>query len=86
MKMYKFIIPLLLSGCQLFPVKQDFPEVPKELMEPPAELLEIPNNSSADKVFDTVIDNYGLYHQLSDKYLKWQLWYENQKKIYNQTK
>ena len=85
MKIHLFIIPLMLSGCQLFNVKHDFPDAPSELMEPPPALLEVPDNSSAEKVFDTVIDNYGLYHQLSDKYLKWQLWYENQKKIYNKT-
>ena len=86
MKTFKIIIPLLLTGCcQLVPIKQDFPEAPDELMESPVALLEIPSDATAEKIFDTVIENYGLYHQLSDKYVKWQLWYKNQKKIYDET-
>lgn len=80
------LIPLLAGCCSTIPLKQEFPEVPVELMERPAALSETPIDANAEKVFETIIENYSRYHQLSDKYLKWQLWYENQKKIYTDTK
>ena len=85
MKHSILLVSFLVSACVTPPLKPKFPEVPPELLEAPRPLKEVTEGQPADKIFDTVIDNYGLYHQLSDKYSKWQLWYENQKKIYNET-
>lgn len=81
----KYILLLVfLTGCTPVIVRQQFPTVPSELLEAPAQLKTVPDGAQADQVFETVIDNYGTYHQLSDKYRRWQEWYINQKKIYDE--
>lgn len=79
------LVALVLSGCcQTMQVRRDFPRVPEELLRPVPSLAETPTNATSEKVFEVVIENYGAYHQLSDKYVKWQQWYEAQRKIHDE--
>lgn len=78
------LILMFLTGCTPVIVRQQFPTVPNELLEAPAQLKTVPDGAQADQVFGVVIDNYGTYHQLSNKYRQWQEWYINQKKIYDE--
>lgn len=79
-------LSLFLTACETLPVKQEFPKVPEVYMSPAPELKEIPANSSADIVFDVVIENYGLYHSVANQLTKWQEWYREQKKIFEKSK
>lgn len=74
---------LILTGCECVPVKPDFPEVPAALMAPPKNLKEIPTNATSSEIFETVIENYGLYHETTKSVRGWQEWYNQQKEIYN---
>lgn len=84
MKKYLAAIPVLfLIGCISVPVEQRFPGVPAALQEAPPALKEVPENATADQVVGVVIDNYSTYHDIAGKLRGWQLWYQEQRKIFN---
>lgn len=88
MKFLLIGLTVLIMGCTPKPivVKPVFPEVPATLMDQPKELKEISANASSSEVFETVVVNYGLYHELAKTVRGWQQWYIDQKEIYEEGK
>ena len=75
---------LLLTGClTTVPVKQNFPEVPKELMEACPDLQTVNDTTKLSEVLKVVTDNYGQYQECRLKVDTWIEWYKTQKDIYN---
>lgn len=85
---YVLILSLLLTGCStVVPVKQKFPEVPKELLvECPDLKLAPKDETKLSGVLEVVTSNYSLYHECSLKNDMWIEWYKSQKKIYESVK
>lgn len=81
---YALILTLFLAGCTTaVPVKQKWPEAPKELLEKCEALKKADVNKPAiTDLLKTVVENYSLYYQCSAKVEGWQEWYEGQKKIF----
>jgi len=57
------------------------------LMEPAPvlKLLSEDKKTLAD-LLQNANDNYGLYYELQDRYNAWQLWYKQQKQIFDSVK
>ena len=74
---------MFVSGCnQTVPVKQQFPDVPKVLMEKCPSLSTIDKDSVVFSEFlTTVTENYTKYHSCAAVVEAWQEWYIAQKKI-----
>lgn len=88
MKKILILIPVLfLSGC-LFtaPVKRNFPEVPKELMEACPDLKQTEQTEKLSEVLKVVTENYGQYHECRIKVDTWVEWYKTQKNIFDSVK
>lgn len=85
---YVLILTLLLTGCStVVPVKQKFPDVPKELLVQCSKLNNVPENETKlSGVLEVVTSNYSLYHECSLKTELWIEWYKSQKKIYENVK
>jgi hypothetical protein len=65
------------------PVKQKWPEVPKELLEKCESLRKADTSKTGiTDLLKTVVENYSLYYQCSAKVEGWQEWYDGQKKIF----
>ena len=73
---------LLLSGCLSTPVKRNFPEVPKELMEACPDLKTTDPTEKLSEVLKVVVDNYGQYHECKITVDTWIEWYKIQKQIF----
>lgn len=87
MKKLLLLIPaLLLTGCLTTPVKRNFPEVPKELMEACPDLKTVPETEKLSEVLKVVVDNYGQYHECKIKVDTWVEWYKTQKQIFDSVK
>lgn len=88
MKRSVFLIPILfLSGCfSTAPIKNSFPEVPKELLESCLDLKTTPETEKLSDVLTVVVDNYGQYHECKIKVDTWIKWYALQKQIFNSVK
>lgn len=82
-----FLIPfvVMLSGCfgTTAPVKRNFPEVPKELMEACPDLKLIEPTEKLSEVLKVVTDNYSQYHECRIKVDTWVEWYKTQKQIFD---
>ena len=75
---------VLLTGClTTVPVKQNFPEVPKELMEACPDLQTVNDTTKLSEVLKVVTDNYGQYHECRAKVDAWIEWYKTQKHIFD---
>lgn len=88
MKYGLILAAVLLSGCTTtVPVKRNFPPVPPELLKQCQELqkIEAGKNSIAD-MLKTVVTNYTLYYECSNRVEGWQEWYTEQKRIYESVK
>lgn len=80
----KAILPLLfLAGCTtVVPVPQKFPEAPPELLKHCEQLLEVEAGKTAiTDLLKTVVQNYTLYYQCSNKVDGWIIWHGEQKNI-----
>ena len=87
MKKLLLLIPaLLLTGCLTTPVKRNFPEVPKELMEACPDLKTVPETEKLSEVLKVVVDNYVQYHECKIKVDTWVEWYKTQKQIFDSVK
>lgn len=87
MKKLILICPmLLLTGClSSVPVKQEWPDVPKDLLESCPNLKQVdPTTSKLSDIIDVVSDNYIQYYDCKEKVNDWISWYSGQKKIYNE--
>ncbi len=86
MKYLIFLAPFLLTGClfkQPVPIKQVWPDVPKELLEACPDLkLVKPETDKLSDIISVVSDNYATYYDCKAKVDDWIVWYNGQKKIY----
>jgi hypothetical protein len=79
------LILILLTGCTVLPVKQQFPKAPDVLMENCGPLLIIEKEEITLSEFTTVIvKNYGKYHECASLVKAWQDWYTEQKNNFDQ--
>ena len=86
MKLWLLLAPLLLTGClfkQPVPIKQVWPDVPKELLDacPDLKLVD-PKTDKLSDIIGVVSDNYSTYYECKAKVDDWIVWYNGQKKIY----
>ena len=80
-------VVVLLSGClTTTPVKRNFPEVPKQLMEACPDLKTTEPTEKLSEVLKVVVDNYGQYHECKIKVDTWIEWYKTQKDIFESVK
>jgi hypothetical protein len=87
MKRLLLLIPIvLLAGCLATPVKRNFPEVPKEIMETCPDLKNVEQTEKLSEVLKVVVDNYGQYHECKIKVDTWMEWYKTQKQIFDSVK
>jgi len=87
MKRLLLLIPIvMLAGCLATPVKRNFPEVPKELMEVCPDLKTVEQTEKLSEVLKVVVDNYGQYHECKIKVDTWMEWYKTQKQIFDSVK
>jgi hypothetical protein len=86
MRFLILLAPILLTGClfkQPVPVKQVWPDVPKELLEACPDLKNVePNSTKLSDIITVVSDNYATYYECKSKVDDWIVWYNGQKKIY----
>ncbi len=84
MKYSILALVFFLSACSTaVPVKQKWPEVPKELLEKCESLRKADTSKTGiTDLLKTVVENYSLYYQCSAKVEGWQEWYDGQKKIF----
>ena len=78
-----FCTALLLAGCSTtVPVKQKFPETPKQLMEkcPPLDIFDKPTVLLSELIV-VITKNYMKYHDCANTVENWQEWYIKQKQI-----
>ncbi len=88
MKRLLLLMPVvLLTGCLVTtPVKRNFPEVPKELMEACPDLKKTDPTEKLSEVLKVVVDNYSQYHECKIKVDTWAEWYKTQKDIFESVK
>jgi len=88
MKKLLLLLPVfLLCGClTTTPVKRNFPEVPKELMEACPDLKQVQDTEKLSEVIKVVTDNYSDYHECRVKVDTWIEWYKTQKQIFDSVK
>lgn len=88
MKYFALILVIALAGCStVTPVKREFPQATKTLMESCPDLQKIEGDKVAiTELLKTVVNNYSLYYQCANKVDGWKEWYEEQKKIFESVK
>jgi hypothetical protein len=69
------------------PLQKKFPEAPQTLLEKPTSLQTVPeDNRTLSGLLETVTINYGEYYECKARLEGWQFWYEENKKIYEDSK
>lgn len=89
MKKIAFLsLTLLLAGCQSVKPWPDFPAAEESLMKPCQDLKQLPIGTTVTitQFHDSVVDNYTLRHLCANKVEGWQLWYKEQRRIYEESK
>ena len=84
-KLLLLVSALLLTGClQSVPIKQEWPSVPKELLEACPDLKQVDaNTKKLSDIIEVVSDNYAEFYECKSKVDDWITWYTGQQKIYN---
>ena len=88
MRFVALLAVLALAGCStIVPVRQSWPDVPKEIAEGCPELKQLPpETEKLSEVVSNVSENYGTYYECRVKQEAWIDWYNRQKKIFNEVK
>lgn len=92
MKWTILVFTLALGGCSMFTKlvpagKPEWPEATPELMEKCKELQQMSGDSiTITQMMQSVVNNYTMYYQCSNKVEGWQQWYEDKKKAYESIK
>ena len=88
MKAVILTIALLMSGCTMFvPVKRNFPDAPTTLMAKCPQLETVQGDRVAiTDMLKTIVTNYRLYYECSNRVDGWGEWYVEQKKIFDSVK
>ena len=81
------VLAFLITACSTaVPLTQNFPQAPDMLMEKCPELKTIVGEKVTIIEFTkTVSENYTLYHQCAGRTDAWIDWYQQQKKIWDET-
>lgn len=81
---YLAIALVLLAGCSTtVPVQKKFPNATPELMKKCESLKKIEGDKVAiTDMLKVIVHNYSLYYECSTKVDGWQEWYNEQKKIH----
>ncbi len=79
---------LFLSACasKPVPVKMEFPTAPQALLKKCEELKTVEpkaGGTAITELLKTVVENYKLYHECSNKVEGWNEWYTEVKKVYD---
>lgn len=83
MKYSILLAVLLTTGCIGVPVKIDFPDAPKTLLEKCDDLKIITTETVVvSELLKTITHNYIKYHECVAKQEAWAEWYDKQKKIF----
>jgi hypothetical protein len=82
---------LMLSGCSAFkqpvPIQPTFPNAVPDLMKKCEELKTVTGEKVLiTDLLKTVVENYTMYYECSNKVEGWQEWYNEQKRIYENVK
>jgi len=81
------ILPIVfLFGCTTVPVARNFPSILESLQKSCVELEVVEKTTKLSDVLIVVTNNYGLYHECKIKVETWQLWYKEQKEIFESVK
>lgn len=83
MKLLLLIPAVLLVGCISMPVKQKFPDVPKELLNSCPDLKQVEQTEEFSTVLKTITENYSKYHECKITVDTWIEWYKLQRQVYN---
>jgi hypothetical protein len=68
------------------PLQKKFPEAPQVLLDKPVELRTVPeDNRTLSGLLETVTLNYGTYYECKARVEGWQFWYDENKKIYEES-
>jgi hypothetical protein len=87
MKKLLLITAILLTGCATsVPVKQNFPDAPKELLEKCPELKQTEQTTKLSEVLKVVTENYSQYQECKLEVYTWIEWYSTQKQIFESVK
>ena len=88
MKVVILAMTLLISGCTMFvPVKRNFPVAPETLMAKCPQLETVQGDRVAiTDMLKTIVNNYRLYYECSNRVEGWGDWYTEQKKIFDSVK
>jgi hypothetical protein len=82
MKLFVVVFVMLLAGCQTI-VERKFPDIPPSIKTQCAPLQLVPvNTTKMSELLVVVTDNYNLYLECQAKVNAWQLWYKEQKTIF----
>jgi len=81
------VLAFLITACSTaVPLTQSFPQAPSMLMEKCPELKTIPGERVTIVEFTkTVSENYTTYYQCAGRTAAWIDWYNQQKKIWEET-
>jgi hypothetical protein len=85
MKRLALLLPALLTACAttVAPVRMNFPSVPEDLTKACPELQQVdPSTTHLSAVVTAVSKNYGQYADCRAQVDSWIVWYNQQKKIY----
>lgn len=82
------LLALMLTGCStLVPVAPKWPDIPKEITETCPVLEQTAKDTTKlSVVVDTVVKNYSTYYECQAKHEAWTIWYQEQKRIYEDVK
>jgi Na+-transporting methylmalonyl-CoA/oxaloacetate decarboxylase gamma subunit len=82
------LLALVLTGCStIVPVAVKWPDIPKEVTETCPTLKETAKDTTKlSVVVDTVVQNYSTYYECQAKHEAWTIWYQEQKRIYEEIK
>ena len=82
------ILVIVLTGCAstTVPVTMNFPEAPEPLLLEPEKLDPLPEDTKEmTELLENSTVNYGKHRELQIKYLRWQRWYETNRRLHKET-
>ena len=78
---------VLLTACSVVPVKRNFPDAPEILSKSCEDLKTLEGDKVAiTDMLKTIVENYRMYYECSNKVDGWQDWYKDQKHIFDSVK
>jgi len=82
------ILVIVLTGCAstTVPVTMNFPQAPEPLLLEPEKLDPLPEDAKEmTELLENSTVNYGKHRELQRKYLRWQRWYETNRRLHKET-